>query len=166
MTPKSLAAVRGVGNDDMRSLQTLARFAFQLLAIQVVALFASAAQSQPIVTHPLAKQKNCGGCHAENSRIAGPSWAAIRGRYNNLDSDYLVQKILQGGSGAWGALPKPRMGGSSKFDVNENEAQILVAAIGLPQGSQPTVAAPAPAPRPAAPIADDPKVFGRSARGG
>ncbi len=140
--------------------QTPARCKFASIAMLTLGLFASAAQSQSIVTLPLAKQKNCTGCHAENGRVAGPSWAAIRERYNNLDANCLVQKILQGGRGAWGPLPQPSMAST----VTENEAQVLVAAIGLPQGSQPTVAAPAP--RLDSPAPDDPKVFGRSARGG
>ncbi len=137
-------------------------FELKTVAALMLGLFVSAAHSQSIANFPLANQKNCNACHAENTRIAGPSWAAIREKYNHLDTNYLVQKTLRGGANVWGRLPMP----SNSSTVTENEAQILIAAIGLPRGSQPTIAAPVPAPIPATPAADDPKVFGRSARGG
>ena len=148
----------------MRNQQTLPGTKIWVAALLTLGLFFSTVQSQPIATHPLAKQKNCGGCHAENIRVAGLSWTAIRERYNHLDTNYLGRKILSGGGGAWGILPKPRRGGTSATEVTENEALFLVGAMELPQGSQPTVVAPAP--RPDAPSADDPKVFAKVHKAG
>ncbi|MCE3262023.1 MAG: c-type cytochrome [Pseudoduganella sp.] len=57
----------------------------------------------------LAKSKSCFACHATAKKLVGPSFKDIAVKYKNdkTAEDKLVLKILQGGSGVWGAVPMP-----------------------------------------------------------
>lgn len=57
----------------------------------------------------LFRSRNCLACHAAESKLVGPTWRAIADRFGGRadQEDYLVQRIRQGGSGAWGAVPMP-----------------------------------------------------------
>jgi cytochrome c len=57
----------------------------------------------------LAKEKNCMACHAVASKLVGPAYKEVAGRYaGQKDAETkLVQKIMKGGSGAWGPVPMP-----------------------------------------------------------
>ena len=58
---------------------------------------------------PLAAKYNCQACHAADKKIVGPSYKEVAAKYAG-DSGALVklqQKIKNGGSGAWGAIPMP-----------------------------------------------------------
>ncbi len=55
-------------------------------------------------------QKNgCVACHAVDSRIVGPAFKEVAGKYaGRTDAvDYLRGKIRSGGSGTWGPIPMP-----------------------------------------------------------
>ena len=52
---------------------------------------------------------NCQACHAVDKKILGPSYKEVAAKYAG-DSGAAVkleQKIKNGGSGAWGAIPMP-----------------------------------------------------------
>lgn len=71
----------------------------------------------------LASRKNCLNCHAIKGRLVGPSYQDVAGKYardSNAEAR-LVQKVLQGGSGVWGAIPMP-----PNTQVSESEARSLV----------------------------------------
>jgi cytochrome c len=70
----------------------------------------------------LAQSKGCLSCHAVDAKLVGPSYKDIAKKYagNKGAEDLLVQKVVKGGSGNWGAIPMP--GGM----VNEAEARVLV----------------------------------------
>lgn len=70
----------------------------------------------------LAKAKNCLACHAVSSKLVGPAYKDVAAKYAGQKGieDKLAQKILKGGSGAWGAIPMP-----ANPQVNEAEAQTL-----------------------------------------
>ncbi len=57
----------------------------------------------------LAKKYNCTACHATASKFVGPSYAEIAKKYagNASAATNLMNKIKQGGSGVWGAIPMP-----------------------------------------------------------
>lgn len=57
----------------------------------------------------LARAKLCMGCHAVDRKMVGPSFKAIAERYAGQAGAQarLEQKIIHGGSGAWGAVPMP-----------------------------------------------------------
>ncbi len=71
----------------------------------------------------LAKAKNCMACHAVGNKVVGPSYKDIAAKYAGQKDaeDKLVQKVLKGGSGVWGAVPMP-----ANAQVNEAEARTLV----------------------------------------
>ncbi|MCU0932502.1 MAG: cytochrome C551 [Serpentinimonas sp.] len=71
------------------------------------------------------REKNCLACHAWDKKLVGPAYSAVRARYSASDLPQLVVKVLNGGSGSWGAIPMP----ASRPRVNSSEAQFLVAGI-------------------------------------
>lgn len=71
----------------------------------------------------LAKAKNCMACHAVASKLVGPAYKDVAAKYAGQSGAEakLVQKVLKGGSGAWGAVPMP-----ANPQVSEAEAHTLV----------------------------------------
>ncbi len=71
----------------------------------------------------LAKAKNCMACHSVNNKILGPAFKDIGVKYAGQKGaeDKLVQKVMKGGSGVWGAVPMP-----ANAQVSEAEAHTLV----------------------------------------
>ncbi|MFY0653572.1 MAG: ThuA domain-containing protein [Cyclobacteriaceae bacterium] len=65
-----------------------------------------AAQGHQIDLTPKGKAamdaSDCKSCHALDKRINGPSFNEIAKRYTAQSADYLVKKVLNGGSGVWG----------------------------------------------------------------
>jgi len=70
----------------------------------------------------LAKSKNCMGCHAVNNKVLGPSFKDVAAKYAGQKGaqDQLVQKVMKGSSGVWGAIAMPAN------NVTDQEAQTLV----------------------------------------
>lgn len=90
----------------------------------VGALMVSAFASQAAMANAdLAKAKNCMACHAVASKLVGPAYKDVAAKYAGQKDaeDKLVQKVLKGGSGAWGAIPMP-----ANTQVTEAEAHTLV----------------------------------------
>lgn len=90
----------------------------------VGALMVSAFASQAAMANAdLAKAKNCMACHAIASKLVGPAYKDVAAKYAGQKDaeDKLVQKVLKGGSGAWGAIPMP-----ANTQVTEAEAHTLV----------------------------------------
>ena len=71
----------------------------------------------------LAKQKNCMACHAVGNKVVGPSYKDVAAKYaGQKDAESkLVQKVIKGGSGAWGAVPMP-----ANPQLSEADAHTLV----------------------------------------
>jgi cytochrome c len=57
----------------------------------------------------LARDKVCMGCHAVDRRLIGPSFKDIAARHAGQPDAVarMSEKIIKGGSGAWGAVPMP-----------------------------------------------------------
>jgi cytochrome c len=70
----------------------------------------------------LAKSKNCMACHAVGNKVVGPSFKDVAAKYAGQKDaeDKLVQKIIKGGSGVWGAVPMP-----ANAQVSEAESRTL-----------------------------------------
>jgi cytochrome c len=49
----------------------------------------------------LIKQSDCNACHGLKNKSVGPSYTEISKKYSEKDSDRLVQKVIEGGSGVW-----------------------------------------------------------------
>lgn len=90
------------------------------LPVLILALAATA----PAFANPqLAQQKNCMACHAVDKKLVGPSYKDVAAKYAGQKDavDKLTQKVIKGGSGAWGAVPMP-----ANPQVSEAEAKTLV----------------------------------------
>ena len=90
-----------------------------LVLVATSALMSSAAMANA----DLARAKNCIACHAAANKVVGPAYKDIAAKYAGQPDaeNKLVQKVLKGGSGAWGAVPMPANG-----QVSEAEARTLV----------------------------------------
>lgn len=95
------------------------KYIMSVVVIGGTMLMASTAIANP----DLARQKNCMACHSVNNKLVGPSFKDIGKRYDGQGGaeDKLVQAILKGSSGNWGAVPMPANG-----QVSEAEARTLV----------------------------------------
>jgi cytochrome c len=71
----------------------------------------------------LAQKKNCMACHAIDKKLVGPSYKDVAAKYAGQKDavDKLAQKVVKGGSGAWGAVPMP-----ANPQVTDAEAKQLV----------------------------------------
>jgi len=77
----------------------------------------------------LIKNSTCFGCHADKTRLAGPSFGEIADRYRNGErAKELRNHIINGSSGVWGSLEMP-----AHPDITETEAAEIVDYI-LKQG--------------------------------
>ena len=93
-------------------------------SLMVGALVAAAFASQAAFANAdLAKAKNCMGCHAVATKLVGPAYKDVAAKYaGQKDAEAkLVQKVMKGGSGVWGAVPMP-----ANPQVTEAEARTLV----------------------------------------
>ena len=93
----------------------LKRSAYLLLTVASIATPTWADQA-------LANAKNCMACHAVERKLVGPSYKDVAKKYAaNKDAvDLLAGKIVEGGSGVWGAIPMP-----ANPQVNEADAKKL-----------------------------------------
>lgn len=91
-----------------------------LMLCVVLSAFAS---TSAFAQADLAKAKNCMACHAVANKLVGPAYKDIAAKYaGQKDAENkLVQKVLKGGSGAWGPVPMP-----ANPQVSEAEARSLV----------------------------------------
>ncbi|MBC7513811.1 MAG: c-type cytochrome [Herminiimonas sp.] len=92
------------------------------LLMMVAALGVLASQAA-LANADLAKAKNCMACHAIGNKVIGPAYKDVAAKYAGQAGaeDRLTQKVLKGGSGAWGAVPMP-----ANAQVSEAEARTLV----------------------------------------
>ena len=68
------------------------------------------AVAAPALANPdLARAKLCLGCHAIDKKQVGPALKDVAARYAGQPAAAakLAEKIVQGGSGAWGVVPMP-----------------------------------------------------------
>ena len=72
----------------------------------------------------LANKKNCLACHQVDKKLVGPAYKDVAAKYAGQKdaAAALAQKVLKGGSGAWGPVPMP-----ANAQVSEAEAKQLVA---------------------------------------
>ena len=89
----------------------------------IVTALAMIASSASMANLELAKSKNCVACHSVDNKLIGPAYKEVAKKYaGQKDAESkLVQKVLKGGSGVWGAIPMP-----PNPQVTEAEAKTLV----------------------------------------
>ena len=58
---------------------------------------------------PLAAKYNCTACHTADKKIVGPPYKEVAAKYagDSGAAAKLQQKVKNGGSGVWGAIPMP-----------------------------------------------------------
>lgn len=90
-----------------------------LVCMAVAGMVPALAMANP----DLARAKNCMACHAIATKLVGPAYKDVAAKYAGQKGaeDKLVQKVLKGGSGVWGAVPMP-----ANAQVSDAEAHTLV----------------------------------------
>lgn len=81
---------------------------------------AKGAETKAALADPksLAQQQGCMACHGMAAKIVGPGFNEIAARYKGQQqAAKLADKIRQGGSGTWGAIPMPPQPGLKDEDV-------------------------------------------------
>ncbi|MDH5380505.1 MAG: ThuA domain-containing protein [Cyclobacteriaceae bacterium] len=68
---------------------------------------------------------DCKACHNATTKVNGPSYQSIAEKYTTNDLDYLVNKVINGGSGVWGETPMSAHPQLSETDVTEMVEYIL-----------------------------------------
>ena len=93
---------------------------YSLLVGSVLAIMVS---GSAMANADLAKAKNCMACHAVDNKVVGPAYKEVAKKYatDKTAEAKLVQKVLKGSSGVWGAIPMP-----ADAQVSEAEAKTLV----------------------------------------
>jgi cytochrome c len=73
------------------------------------------------------QNNNCFSCHAQQQNLMGPSWKAIRARYQAQTNaqEVLSKSIMQGVSGKWGEIPMPSNPQLSQADADAISQWIL-----------------------------------------
>jgi cytochrome c len=86
-------------------------------------VFAAGVSNAALANADLARSKNCMSCHSVQNKVVGPAFKDVAAKYAGQKGaeDKLVQKVLKGGSGAWGPVPMP-----PNTQVSEAEAHALV----------------------------------------
>lgn len=89
----------------------------------ILALVAMSFSGVAMANADLAKAKNCLTCHSVDNKVVGPGFKEVAKKYasDKTAETKLVQKVLKGGSGSWGAVPMP-----ANAQVSEAEAKTLV----------------------------------------
>ena len=88
---------------------------------------APAAKKAPMPGEALVKGSDCLACHNVTKKIVGPAYVNVAAKYAATaeNIDYLAGKIIEGGSGVWGAIPMSPHPAISKDDAKEMAKYIL-----------------------------------------
>lgn len=88
----------------------------------LAALAAMTLSSPAFANAELAQKKNCMACHAVDKKLVGPAYKDIAAKYAGQKDAVakLSEKVIKGGSGAWGQIPMPAN------SVTPDEAKTLV----------------------------------------
>jgi cytochrome c len=84
---------------------------------------AAGASAPAFANADLAQKKNCMACHAIDKKVVGPAYKEVAAKYAGQKDavDKLAEKVVKGGSGAWGPVPMP-----ANAQVTDAEAKQLV----------------------------------------
>ena len=101
-----------------------ARVKVLMAVFAAVAHHVASAQAAPdaATVKPLLVKGTCRGCHAVDKKVVGPAYHQVAAKYKDDPKavDMLAEKIVKGGSGAWGPIPMPSA-------IAPAEAKILAA---------------------------------------
>lgn len=87
----------------------------------------AAAKKEPMIGEGLIKGSDCLACHNATKKIVGPAYVNVAAKYPATEEniDHLASKIIEGGSGVWGAIPMSPHPAISKEDAREMVKYIL-----------------------------------------
>lgn len=91
-----------------------------ILALVIASLpFALPAQAADPMA--LASKYGCVACHGVDHAVVGPAWKDVATKYRGQpDAEaHLIQKVRNGGSGVWGAVPMPPNAGPTDAELKE-----------------------------------------------
>jgi len=93
-----------------------------VIAAAALGLTAQANAADAAKAQELAKSKNCFTCHMVDKKLVGPSFKDVAAKYKGDSGAVasLSKKVINGGSGTWGAIPMP------PNPVSQDEAKTLV----------------------------------------
>lgn len=92
------------------------------IAIAVLAAAGMMTVSAAHADEKLAQGKGCMACHQVAAKVVGPAYKDVAKKYagDKAAEGKLVDKVMKGGSGAWGSVPMP------PNNVTKEEATKLV----------------------------------------
>jgi cytochrome c len=75
----------------------------------------------------LVESSDCRTCHHNTTRLVGPSYADVAGKYEATEANInaLADKIIAGGSGVWGDVPMTAHTDISKEDAKQMAQYVL-----------------------------------------
>jgi cytochrome c len=93
----------------MNKIRRMNTATFAIVATAGALLSAPAVSVAATDAAALAAKYNCQACHAVDKKIVGPSYKEIAAKYagDSGAPGKLEQKVKNGGSGVWGAIPMP-----------------------------------------------------------
>ncbi|BDB28266.1 cytochrome c-551 [Cupriavidus sp. TA19] len=102
-------------------VQLPARLPALLAAAACVLSFGAAMPGVAHANQQLASSKACLSCHGVDKKVIGPAFKDIKAKYAGKKDGqpHMVQSILKGSNGQWGAMPMPANA------VSEAEANTL-----------------------------------------
>ncbi|MBK9160137.1 MAG: c-type cytochrome [Nitrosomonadales bacterium] len=82
------------------------------MAVKIVvagALLSSVTIAGAVEVPKIAEDDGCMACHRIDGKYLGPSFRDIADRYRESPdaTNYLIQKVTEGGFGGWGRMPMP-----------------------------------------------------------
>jgi cytochrome c len=82
-----------------------------------------------LASEALAKKHNCTACHSVDKKLVGPSYQEVAAKYKGQkDAEAkLVDKVKNGGTGAWGQIPMPPNASVPEADIKSLVKWVLAA---------------------------------------
>ena len=99
-------------------------------SVIITALLATGlvASAPAFANKELATKSGCMACHAVDKKLVGPAYQEVAKKYKPADEAKLVEKVIKGGSGVWGAVPMPPNAAVKPDDVKTLVKWVLAGA--------------------------------------
>jgi cytochrome c len=93
----------------MRKIHRTSAYTLAIATVACMLLVIPAVSAAATDASALAAKYNCTACHAVDKKIVGPSYKEVAAKYAGESgaAAKLQQKVKNGGSGVWGAIPMP-----------------------------------------------------------
>ena len=93
----------------MRMIRRTSAHTLTIAAVACMPLLMPSVGAAATDASALAAKYNCTACHAVDKKMVGPSYKDVAAKYagDSGAAAKLQEKIKNGGSGVWGAIPMP-----------------------------------------------------------